>query len=94
MPYVTVRPSASGNCAYLHGFRGFSGTGLSVAYRPVLTRLQYGCSSGYRSTSPRHTPLVLRFCTEERYHYSYKVLVLAFVSIELTTTNSGRDTSP
>jgi hypothetical protein len=93
MPSVTVRPSASGNCAYLHGFRG-SGTGLSGAYRPVPARLQYGCSSGYHSISPRHTPLVLSFCTEERYHYSYKVLVLAFVSIELTTTNSGRDTSP
>jgi hypothetical protein len=83
MPSVTVRPIASGNCAYLHGFRGFSGTGLSVAYRPVPARLQYGCSSGYHSISPRHTPLVLSFCTEERYHYSYKVLVLAFVSIEL-----------
>src|SRR5215208_3397101 len=41
MPSVTVRPSASGYCAYLWAFRRFRGMRLSAAYQPVPTRLQY-----------------------------------------------------
>jgi hypothetical protein len=49
MSSVTVRPGVSGNWAYLWGFRRFCGMRLSVAYRPVPARLQYGCSTARSS---------------------------------------------
>jgi len=45
MPLVLARPAVSGHSAYSWAFRRFYTTHLSVAYRLVPLRLQYGCST-------------------------------------------------
>ena len=45
LEHALARPTASGNCAYLCGFRYFWQGCLSTAYQRVSARLQYRCSN-------------------------------------------------
>jgi hypothetical protein len=42
---VLAHPTASENCAVLQVFYEICLDGSSIAYAPVLARLQYGCST-------------------------------------------------